>query len=38
MEEDRLHLTRSLEAEVRTGFSVPPHNEGLSGTDLANAP
>lgn len=37
MEEDRLHLTRSLEAEVRTGFSVPPHNEGLSGTDLANA-
>ena len=37
MEEDRLHLTRSLEAEVRTGFSVPPHKEGLSGTDLANA-
>jgi len=37
MEEDRLPLTRSLETEVRTGFAVPPINEGLSGAALVDA-
>ena len=37
MEDDRLPLTRSLEAEVRTGFALPSKSEGLSGEALLAA-
>ena len=34
MEDDRLPLTRSLEAEVCTAFALPPQSEGLVGEAL----
>ena len=37
MEDDRLPLTRSLEAEVRTVFALPSQTEGLSGEALIEA-
>ena len=37
MEDDRLPLTRSLEAEVRTAFALPSQTEGLNGERLTEA-
>ena len=37
MEDDRLPLTRSLEAEVRTAFALPSQTEGLAGEALIEA-